>query len=153
MRLRRAQTGSALILFPAVVLVMLILGAICVDSASAYLAKRALLDEATAIADDAAARGLDRASFYATPPKLRIDPDRARSIAADRLVVEAHDGGLEITAAQVDVSSDGQSVTVSAQGRARRVFAPIFAGGGHVAVRGEATAHVQEVRVSTRSRP
>ncbi|GAC1589825.1 MAG: hypothetical protein NVS3B21_06810 [Acidimicrobiales bacterium] len=153
MRLRQLQTGSALILFPAVVLVMLILGAICVDSASAYLAKRALLDEATAIADDAAARGLDRASFYATPPVLRIDPDRARSIAADRLVSEAHDGGIEITAARVEVSSDGRSVTVAAEGRARRVFAPITAGGRHVAVRGEATAHVQEVRVINKSRP
>ncbi|GAC1308728.1 MAG: hypothetical protein NVSMB16_05020 [Acidimicrobiales bacterium] len=153
MRLKRADAGSALILFPAVVLVVLILGAICVDSASAYLAKRALLDEATAIADDAAVRGLDRASFYASPPILRIDPDRARTIAADRLVAEAHDGGIEITAARVEVSADGRSVTVSAEGRARRVFAPVVSGGRHVAVRGEATAHVREVRVLGRPRP
>lgn len=147
MRLTRGQAGSVLIMFPAVVLVVLMLGAICVDSASAYLAKRALLDEATAIADDAAVRGLDQASFYASPPILRIDPDRARTIAADRLMAEAHDGGIEITAARVEVSPDGRSVTVSAEGRARTVFAPV-AGGRHVSVRGEATAHVREVRVS-----
>jgi len=51
--------GSALMLMPAAVLVVLILGAIAVDMSVVQLAKRDLINQANSAANDAATFGLD----------------------------------------------------------------------------------------------
>src|SRR3954452_750854 len=56
---RRGERGSVLILVPAGVLVLMLLGAIAVDFSVAYLAKRQLEAAAGAAVNDAAGAGLD----------------------------------------------------------------------------------------------
>ena len=63
---RRSERGSVLALVPAAFLVLVILGALAVDSAAAYLAQRQLRDSLSAAAADAVGAGLSRSSFYAT---------------------------------------------------------------------------------------
>ena len=58
------ETGAAsLALVPAALLVLLVLAAIAVDSASEYLARRELAAAADAAANDAATFGLDEAAL------------------------------------------------------------------------------------------
>lgn len=143
----KGQRGSVLLLFPAAVLVVFVLGVICVDAGSAYLARRALTDMVTESADDVSAQGIDLAAFYATPAVLRIDPLRAQQVLADRLALQRHDGGVVIVDERLDVSPDGRQVTVSATGRARTVFAFGPARRRSVVLRAQATATVHEVAV------
>lgn len=143
----KGQRGSVLLLFPAAVLVVFVLGVICVDAGSAYLARRALVDQVTESADSVSAQALDLAAFYGTPAVLRIDPLRAQQVLADRLALQRRDGGLVISDERVDVSPDGRQVTVSATGRARTVFAFGAARRRFVVLRARATASVHEVAV------
>lgn len=97
--------GSALMLMPAAVLVVVILGAISVDSAVVFMAQRDLVNGAQAAANDAVAYGLDESAFragrgYAYDP-ARVEAAVSRALLArgiharhrwyrtgDRLVVE-----------------------------------------------------------------
>lgn len=143
------QRGSVLLLFPAAVLVVFVLGVISVDAGSAYLARRALTDQVSESADDVSAQALDLAAFYGTPAVVRIDPVRAQQVLADRLALQRHDGGLVIVGEHLDVSPDGRQVTVSATGRARTVFAFGPARRRFVVLTARATATVHEVVVQT----
>ena len=145
----KSQRGSALLLFPAAVLVVFALGVICVDAGSAYLARRALVDRVTETADSVSAEALDRAAFYGAPAVLRIDPLRAQQVLADRLALQRLDGGLLISDERLEISPDGRQVTVSATGRARTVFAFGPARRRFVVLRARATAAVHEVAVRT----
>ena len=60
----RSDEGSALMLVPAGVLVLLVLGAIAIDSAVVALAQRELSDRTAAVANDVAGAGASDASFY-----------------------------------------------------------------------------------------
>lgn len=62
--IRRSDRGSVLALVPAAFLVLVILGALAVDSAATYLAQRQLRDSLAAAAADAVGAGLSRSSFY-----------------------------------------------------------------------------------------
>ncbi len=76
--------GSVLALVPAALLVLLVLAAIAVDSASEYLARRELAAAADAAANDAATFGLDEARFRETG-EFVLDPARANeAVAAER---------------------------------------------------------------------
>lgn len=144
--LRTGERGSVLMLFPAAVLVVFILGVISVDSASDYLARRALTDTVTSSADDAANKAVDLSAFYGSPSVLRIDPVLARQVVADLATIQRGDGAVDLVAETVDVSADGERVTVSAVGRVHHVFA-FGSGRRPVVVRARATASVKEVRV------
>ncbi|MDQ6696581.1 MAG: hypothetical protein M3Z46_03885 [Actinomycetota bacterium] len=74
-------------LMPAAVLVVLILGAIAVDSAVTFTAQRELVSAAQAAANDAAAYGIDENAFRAGQGYV-LDPSRVeqaveRSLASD----------------------------------------------------------------------
>ena len=74
----RRQSGSVLMLFPAAVLVVLILGAIAVDASVAFLAKRELNDASAALANDLAIEALSNDAFYHSPdraPRLELDTE------------------------------------------------------------------------------
>ena len=55
----RDERASVLMLMPAAVLVFIVLGALCVDFASVYGAKRELSNAAAAAANDVASQALD----------------------------------------------------------------------------------------------
>ncbi|GAC1477058.1 MAG: hypothetical protein NVS1B12_11630 [Acidimicrobiales bacterium] len=143
----RRQRGSALLLFPAAVMVVFALGVICVDSGSAYLARRALTDHATAAADDVAAQAVDLAAFYGNPAVLRIDPVRAERVLEDLTSAQRTDGGVMITGERLAISPDGRQVTVTAVGRARTVFAFGPARRRFVILTARATATVRQVAI------
>ncbi|HVM64174.1 MAG TPA: hypothetical protein VMU14_04880 [Acidimicrobiales bacterium] len=143
MRASRASRGSVLILVPALVLVLLVLGAIAVDASIAYLGRRQLADFTASAADRAAAGALDKGSFYAVGA-VRIDPAAAARIVDDAEAV-ARRGGLTITSVVVTVAPSGQSLTVSATATVRTVFGIAVGGRSSFTVRAATTSDITEV--------
>jgi len=78
---RHADRGSALMLVPAGVLVLILLGAIAIDSAVVVLAQRDLQNRTAAVANDAATIALDDFVFYGDG-EVRLSPDRAATYTA-----------------------------------------------------------------------
>src|SRR5947209_14296230 len=98
----RDERGSVLMLMPAAVLVFIVLGALCVDYGSVFVAKRELGNAAAAAANDAAAQAIDLDLFYETG-EVRLRPDVARAVAERSLAAE----GLErLDAGIADVTVD-----------------------------------------------
>ena len=75
----RAEGGSALLLMPAAVLVLIVLGAIAVDFSIAFLAQREVADATAAAANDAAS-AIDE-DAYRSSGELRLDLARAQGVA------------------------------------------------------------------------
>lgn len=140
----RGERGSALILVPAGVLVLLVLGAIAVDSAMAFLGQRELSNAAAAAANDAAAAALSDAAFYGDG-SLVVDRRRAREVAWAAVAARAP-RGVEVLG--VDVAVSGPAVCVTVRGRVPYVvarslplvapFASVTGQAGAVAVEGSA---------------
>ena len=146
-RLRRIQQGqqrgSVLILVPAGVLVLLILGAICVDLSIAYLAHRQLQDAASTAVNDAAGAALDQARLRAGDGTATLDPDLARRVALASLAAGVH-GPVHITASPV-VEVTGTRVTVRLEGDAPYVFSGAIPGAPkRVHVRAIASGDLEE---------
>jgi Flp pilus assembly protein TadG len=125
----RAERGSVLLLMPAGVLVLLVLGALAVDFSLVHLAQRELADAAAAAANDAAVAGLDEGAFYEAG-RLRVDARRARAVAAASWAArsaEFVDGGLE----RVDVGTvagEQVQVTVTARATVEMIFSKALPG-------------------------
>ena len=136
MRHQLHERGSVLMLMPAAVMVMLVLGSIVVDFAVVGLRARELHNIAAAAADDAAVAGL-------SPEALRagitvIDRDRARNVVRAGLAAR----GVALDAPPViEVSPDGRSVTVRLVATQPYVFARALPGAADsVRLEAEATA-------------
>jgi hypothetical protein len=142
----RRERGSVLILIPAIVLVMLVLGAIAVDASVAYLARRQLADFTASAADRAAASALDKPSFYGSG-EVRVDPAVAQAVVAAAESAATH-GGLDITSVTVSVGPSGRSVTVAATAVAQTVFGVAAGGRRSFTVRASTTTDVEEVALS-----
>ena len=138
------ERGSVLMLVPAAVLVLVILGAIAVDFSVAFLGQRELASAAGAAANDAAT-AISESAFYqgrdaSGAGAIRIDEERARRVVDQALVARAP-RGVAIVERQVD-PSEGQ-VCVVLRGRVDYVFAraiPGMADAGNVEARATATA-------------
>jgi Flp pilus assembly protein TadG len=124
----RSERGSALLLMPAGVLVVIILGALAVDSAVLFLGERELADLTAAAANDAATAGLDAESFYGCGA-LRVDEARARDVVGAVIAARSSDA-VEVTGVgvTVDNSATTPEVTVSARGTVQLVFTPAIPG-------------------------
>ncbi len=125
-------------LFPAAVLIVLVLGAIAVDLSAVHLAKRQVLDLAASAANDAVTAGLDQPTFRATGDYV-VDP----TLAADAVerTVAANDPDGRTSVVRVTVGPTPDQVTVELRTTARPVFAPALPGRlAPVVVTGEATA-------------
>ncbi|HEX2575085.1 MAG TPA: hypothetical protein VHK88_01980 [Aquihabitans sp.] len=81
----RSATGSALLLMPAAVLIVVVLGGIAVDRAVVFGAQRDLVATAQAAANDAASEGVDlralRSGGDVAVARDRIDIAVARAVA------------------------------------------------------------------------
>jgi hypothetical protein len=100
--------GSVLMLVPAGFLVFMILAALAVDSASAYLGQQQLHDSLVAAANDAVTAGLSNQSFYGRGA-VTIDP-----AAAGRAVCAS-------MAAQSDSDLHGIEIWMAVDGEALRL--------------------------------
>jgi hypothetical protein len=77
----RPERGTTLLLFPAAVLVLMVLGSIAVDLGAVYTARRSLIREVGAIADDAAGH-LDVAALRrGEPPSIDLAAARRSALA------------------------------------------------------------------------
>jgi len=132
--------GSALLLMPVAVLIVIILGAIAVDSSITFLAQRELVDATQAAANDAATYGADvgqiRSGSGYTLDRSRVDEAVRRAFAAR---------GLD----RVDLSYEvvGGSLVVHARRRVSTVFSKAIPGGeGSVVVTARATGQARARR-------
>lgn len=132
--------GSALLLMPVAVLIVIILGAIAVDSSITFLAQRELVDATQAAANDAATYGADTGrirsgSGYVLDP-TRVDEAVQRAFAARGL--DHADVSYEVV--------DG-SLVVHASRRVSTVFSKAIPGGvGTVVVTARATGEPRSRR-------
>ena len=124
------EHGSVLMLMPAAVLVLMMLGAVAVDAAVVFMAQRELENATAAAANDAAVAALDESLFYECG-ELGIDTTRAAEVASAALAARTADA-VEVTGAPavtVQALSEGPlTVSVAATGSVRTIFAPAVGG-------------------------
>ena len=131
------ERGSALMLMPAAALVFIVLGAIAVDFAVAFLGEREVSNAAAAAANDVAGAALDQDRFYADGA-LRLDPVAAERVGRSAVGAAGLED-LDDLDVRVEVAVDAPVVTVTVSGRVRYLFAKALPGGPD-GVRVEATA-------------
>ena len=130
-------------LMPAAVLVMIVLGAIAVDSAVVFLAQRELANVAAGAANDAATRAIDESAFYERG-QVVLDVEAARRVALESLRRRGP-RYVDTSSAQVAVGSGAPTVTVRVEASVDYVFAKALPGVRHSAtVRAAATATAQQ---------
>ena len=115
-RLRPGDRGSVLMLMPAAVLIVLLLGAIAIDSAIVYLGQRQAYDVAFDAANDAAGAGFDLDAVR-TRGEVVYDPDRVEAIAAQAIAAAGIDD-LQLVSAR----ADGAGVVVTVRRTVRHLF-------------------------------
>ena len=122
-----------LLLFPAAVMIVVVLAAVAVDSAIAFLGERELANATAAAANDAAAVGVSDRSFY-EDDRIELDPAMVERVAVTRALA-ALDGGrhrdLQVEARAVPPAAAGCAWTVRVTARARvsYIFSPAVPGG------------------------
>ncbi|HWG73530.1 MAG TPA: hypothetical protein VG184_05705 [Acidimicrobiales bacterium] len=115
---RDAERGSALVLVPAGFLVLVMLAAMAVDSAVAFLGQRQLADALAAAANDAASAAIADPSFYASGAVV-IDPVRADQVVCQTVAAQS-DGDLHHVVLAVAVA--GAAVGVRGDAEVDEVF-------------------------------
>lgn len=142
---RRPESGSALALVPAGLLVLVLLGALAVDSAVTYLGQQQLHDALTAAANDAAGAAIDNTVFYRNGHVV-LDASRAQTIVCESVAAQHFS---QLRQVRIWVSVEGPDITVRGTavvdavfGRAIPGFATrsVSAGVDAVAVSGTRTA-------------
>lgn len=120
------ERGSVLLLVPAGVLVLVVLGAVALDFALAFLGQRELSSAAAAAANDVAAAAVSDAAFYGGGAgSVELDLAQAERVATEAVRRRAS-SGVEVTAVSVRV--DGPHACVEVVGRVAYLFAPVVAG-------------------------
>ncbi len=126
------DTGSSLMLMPAAVLIVLVLGAIAVDLSVVHLAQRDLLDVAASAANDAATFGIDPSAYRAGSGSAAFDPDRAE-LAVERSLRNHHlDTRVTIDGVRQGPAAD--EVTVDLHVTVDYIFAKAIPGARHSTV-------------------
>ena len=120
----RRDRGSVLMLMPAGVLVVLLLGSIAFDLSVVFLRQRQASSVAVDVANDLATAALDEEAFRADGA-YRLDPDRADELAGD--LVRASDLGDHVADLEVTVLGP-DSVEVRVQVTVDYVFAKAIPG-------------------------
>jgi hypothetical protein len=127
-------------LAPAGLLVLMILAALSVDSAVAYLGQRQLDDAMTAAANDAATAGLSNASFYGHG-RVALDP-AATVVAVCRSM--AAQGHTSLHDLHLEVGVSGAEVEVEGSARIDGVFGRLVPGFATRKVSARVTADAQQ---------
>ena len=112
------ERGSSLMLFPAAVLVLIVLGALAVDTSIAFLGERELANITAAAANDIASVAVAEEAYY-REGRYELDVDRVLGLA--RAANDDAPAYLRITCTEVEV--DGTRVRVLMQATADLVFA------------------------------
>ncbi len=138
-----------LLLFPAAVMIVVVLAAVAVDSAIAFLGERELANATAAAANDAAAVAVSDRSFYEYD-RIELDPAIVERVAVTRALT-ALEGGrhhdLQVEAHAVPPAAAGCAWTVRVTARANvsYIFAPAIPGGpGSVVVDATSVAGAEQ---------
>lgn len=135
----RRDRGSVLMLMPAAVMIVLLLGAISVDSAITYLGQRQARNVAFDAANDAAGAGVDLDTLRGAG-EVAYDADRVRAVARSTVAASGTD---HIRLA--DVRIDGDAVVVTVEVTIRHLFVQAFGRRGmeRLRVSARAEGHVR----------
>ena len=139
---RRAgeDRGSAMMLMPAGVLIVIVLGSIAVDFAIAFLAQREVSNLAAAAAHDAAAVAVDMDHWYETG-EVVLDQDVATTIVDESIARRASGAAEGITHTSPELLDGGTGVRVEVSGRASYIFTDVIPGApSSITVSGSAEA-------------
>ncbi len=120
--------GSALMLMPAGLLIVLVLASIAVDMSLVHLRKRQAFELAAAAANDAATAGVDQGLLRTTHDYV-LDPERTRAVVTD--VVAASDLAPQLArppVVTVTVTGAGTGVRVELALEADYIFADVVPG-------------------------
>jgi hypothetical protein len=128
--------GSVLALIPAGFLVLLLLSALAVDSAVAYLGQQRLHDALAAAANDAAGAALNSGAFY-SGHGLVLDPAQVGRVVCASIRAQS-DAGLHQL--QIGMAVSGLAVRVSGSATVDAVFGQAIPGFGRRSVRATADA-------------
>jgi Flp pilus assembly protein TadG len=141
----RDERGSALLLFPAAILIMVALAAMAVDSSIEFLAQRELANATTAAANDAATEALSDRSFY-QGDRIELSSSAVEAVAVDRvfqLVDQRRHHNLAVQADAIPPAGPGcaWTVRVVATSRVDELFGKALPGASRaVDVRAQSTA-------------
>jgi Flp pilus assembly protein TadG len=113
-------------LVPAGVLVLVVLAAIAVDSAIAFMAQREMINRASAAASDAATVAITDAGLQ-QGFDARPDASEVRRVVNERLVGQTV-AGYTVAASDVATSVSDDVVTVEVTGEVPYIFAPAVPG-------------------------
>lgn len=138
----RGDRASVLMLMPAAVLIVLLLGAVAVDSAIVYLRQRQAYNVAFDAANDAAGAGFDL-EIARTDGEIVYDPDRVTALA--RQAVDA--AGID-ELRMVDARADGDGVVVTVSVTVRHLFVQVFGdpSSDEVTIDARADGEIRQVR-------
>jgi len=135
---RSGDHGSALVLMPVAVLIVLLLGAIAVDLSVVHLRRQQAIEAAASAANDAVTFGLDESALR-SGRGYHLDPARVRQVV-DRSI-DAQGLTDDLVGPPVVTEPTPTSVHVEITLRADYVFARSLPGAPHsTIVRGAATA-------------
>lgn len=107
-RSRDGESGSVLALVPAGLLVLVLLGALAVDSAVAYLGQQQLHDALAAAANDAAGAAIDNTLFY-RGGQVVLNGSTAETVACESVGAQHFS---QLHHVQVWVAVNGPDITV-----------------------------------------
>lgn len=119
----RTERATALVLAPALALILLVLAGVAVDLAAVHTAQRTLQRVVSGAADDAAA--MIDARRVQVDGDIVVDPDRARRVAEHQVRAARLPGRLE----RVDVRVGTDRVEVRVEVMVRHGFLGTFPGG------------------------
>jgi hypothetical protein len=140
-----ADRGSVLMLMPAGVLIVLVLGAMAVDLSVVHLGEREVSAAASAAVNDAVSQGLDEATLYDSG-RYALDPTRVRQVIVTTLAAQDGTGrDLRLSSGPTLADADGDgavdTVTLSVEMEVDYIFARGLPGGpDHLTVEATATA-------------
>lgn len=140
-RTHRNERGSALMLMPAAVLIVFLLGSIALDFSIIYLRQRQALNLAADAANDAAIEGIDLATFRTEGTTILVDGDGLEAVEARFEQLATFGDAVDVELVVVD------DVTVTAVVRVDYglVFAGIVPGADrHRSIEARATAVAEE---------
>jgi Flp pilus assembly protein TadG len=124
-RLASGESGSALLLMPAAVLVLFFLAGIAVDAAVQFLGQRRVADLAASVAQDAVA-SVDVESFYDQERELVIDPGGAAARQQTLLTNLPSDDAFLSPSCEVAIA--GVTATAECRAQVRLIFRGMLPG-------------------------
>lgn len=133
---RRTEDGSVVALVPAGFLVLILLAALAVDSAAAYLGQEQLHDALSAAANDAVAAALDDRTFY-TRGVVAVDAGQATRVVCTSMAAQKT---TQLRAVRVSMRLAGLSLQLQATATVDMIFGRALPGFGRRTVSARADA-------------